>query len=204
MDNFREIVKRQAYGYIENPDEDNTYLTSVTNFDTVGATSLMTTATDLLKWAHNFEDPVVGNQAFVEQMAVRGKLNSGDLIDYAFGQAHSTYRGQNTVSHGGGDAGYRSYLLRFPHLMFDVAVLCNTTANTGALAFSLADALIPEKLASEEDLKSDKTSISAGQEIVSLNGKAGTFWNEKAQSAIGFTVGRPPRSRSYPHYPRCR
>jgi CubicO group peptidase (beta-lactamase class C family) len=187
-DNFREIVKGQAYGYIENPDEKNTYLTSVTNFDTVGATSLMTTATDLLKWAHNFETPLVGDQAFVEQLAVRGKLNSGESIDYAFGQVHGTYRGQSTVSHGGGDAGYRSYLLRFPHLMFDIAVLCNTTANTSQLAYSMADTLISGKLTPEEDTKTDKTSLPAGQKVVRLNGKAGTFWNEKAQSAIGFTV----------------
>jgi CubicO group peptidase (beta-lactamase class C family) len=187
-DNFREIVKQQAYGYIENPDEENTYLTSVTNFDTVGATSLMTTATDLLKWAQNFESSAVGDQAFVEQMAVRGKLNSGELIDYAFGQTHGKYRGQDTMSHGGGDAGFRSYLLRFPNLMFDIAVVCNTTVNTGRLAFLLADALIDDKLSPAEEIETQKTPASTDQEIVSLEGRAGTFWNEKTQSAIGFTV----------------
>ena len=187
-DNFREIVKGQAYGYIENPDAESAYLTSVTNFDTVGATSLLTTATDLLKWARNFENPVVGKEAFVDQMAVRGKLNSGELIDYAFGQTYGTHRGQNTLSHGGGDAGYRSYLLRFPDLSFDIAVLCNTTANTGRLARSLADVLIAEKLASEED-ESNETSMSARlQETTALKEKVGSYWNERRQSAIGFTV----------------
>ncbi len=50
-DNFSEIVKNQAYGYAP---ERGTFRLSVTNFDTAGATSLMTTVEDLARWHAQF------------------------------------------------------------------------------------------------------------------------------------------------------
>ena len=46
-DDFDEIVKNMAYGYVSSGD---TFRLSVTNFDTVGATSLLTTVEDLALW----------------------------------------------------------------------------------------------------------------------------------------------------------
>ena len=46
-DNFNEVVKGQAYGYAR---DGAGFRLSVTNFDTAGATSLLTTAEDLAKW----------------------------------------------------------------------------------------------------------------------------------------------------------
>jgi CubicO group peptidase (beta-lactamase class C family) len=46
-DNFTEIVKGQAYGYAP---AQGTFRLSVTNFDTAGATSLLTTVEDMAKW----------------------------------------------------------------------------------------------------------------------------------------------------------
>ena len=59
-DDHAEIVKRQAYGYV--PDK-ATFRLSVTNFDTVGATSLLTTVEDLAVWDRNFYDKRVGGEA---------------------------------------------------------------------------------------------------------------------------------------------
>ena len=56
-DDHAEIVKNIAYGYT--PDKD-TFKLSVTNFDTVGATSLMTTVEDLALWDENFYNSRVG------------------------------------------------------------------------------------------------------------------------------------------------
>ena len=188
-DDFREIVRGQAYGYTAN-DETGAYRLSVTNFDTVGATSLLTTASDLMKWQRNFDNHEVGGEALTEQMLVRGKLNSEAEIDYAFGLSHGSYRGQDTISHGGGDAGYRSFLLRFPELGFSVAVLCNTPADPGGKAFQLADLLIPEGLEIAGD---DPDTASPGNDQVTLalavlEQKQGPFWNEESSSAINFVV----------------
>lgn len=136
-DDFDEIVKNMAYGYV--PDRD-TYRLSVTNFDTVGATSLLTTVEDLAHWDENFYDPRVGGAALVQQLQERGKLNDGEQIDYAAGLEIGKYRGLKTVDHGGADAGYRADLIRFPDQHFSVACLCNlATADPGDRAKKVAE-----------------------------------------------------------------
>jgi CubicO group peptidase (beta-lactamase class C family) len=138
-DDHAEIVKQVAYGYEEGTGR-NVFRLSVTNFDTVGATSLLTTVEDLANWDENFYHPTVGGSALVEQQLLRGKLNSGKEIDYAAGLVHGTYRGLKTVDHGGADAGYRAHLIRFPKQHFAVACLCNQAeTNPGELARKVAD-----------------------------------------------------------------
>ena len=94
-DDFTEIVKHQAYGYTR---QGGTFKLSVTNFDTAGATSLLTTAEDLAKWDANFQNPVVGGAALVAAMEERGRLNDGRDIDYASGIVHGTHRGLKTIT----------------------------------------------------------------------------------------------------------
>ncbi len=91
---------------------------SLTNFDTAGATSLHTTVEDLQLWDENFYHPRVGGPELIQQMLERGKLNSGELQDYASGIVIGTYKGLPTVEHGGADAGYRSDMIRFPDQHF--------------------------------------------------------------------------------------
>ena len=126
-DSFSEIVKNQAYGYAP---ERGTFRLSVTNFDTAGATSLLTTVEDLARWHANFDSGTVGGERLIAGLLERGVLNSGEKLDYAFGVVQGTYRGLSTVGHGGADAGYRSAIIRFPAHRFGVATLCNiATAN---------------------------------------------------------------------------
>lgn len=123
-DDHAEIVKNNAYGY---ESEDNgPFRLALTNFDTAGATSLHTTVEDLALWDENFYHPRVGGASFTEQMLQRGKLNNGEMLDYAFGLAVGKYKGLATVDHSGGDAGYRSDMTRFPDQHFSAAVLCNS------------------------------------------------------------------------------
>src|SRR5580704_4443905 len=116
-DDHAEIVKNQAYGYVRDRSKGGFRL-SVTNFDTVGATSLLTTVEDLALWDQNFYEPRAGGKALIEQMIERGKLNDGKEVDYAFGLSRGKYRGLATVDHAGSDAGYRADLLRFPDQHF--------------------------------------------------------------------------------------
>src|ERR1700722_17940427 len=76
-DDHAEVIKNIAYGY--QPTQD-AFLISITNFDTVGATSLLTTVQDLALWDENFYHPRVGGLKLIEQLQERGKLNNGDLI----------------------------------------------------------------------------------------------------------------------------
>src|SRR5258708_33244354 len=123
-DDHAEILKHDAVGYEQEPGKP--FEISLTNFDTVGATSLHTTVEDLQRWDENFYLPKVGGDAFTQQMLERGKLNSGEQLDYAFGLVVGKYKGLPTIDHGGADAGYRSDMTRFPEQHFSAAVLCNS------------------------------------------------------------------------------
>jgi CubicO group peptidase (beta-lactamase class C family) len=141
-DDHAEIVKNIAYGYVEGDHGkgDLNYRLSVTNFDTVGATSLLTTVEDLAQWDENFYHPKVGGPEFVKQQLEDGKLNNGKFTSYASGLALGKYRGLPTVGHSGADAGYRADLLRFPEQHFTVACLCNKgETNPSELTQRVAD-----------------------------------------------------------------
>jgi CubicO group peptidase (beta-lactamase class C family) len=136
-DDHAEIVKDMAYGYAPHHGD---FGLSVTNFDTVGATSLLTTVEDLARWDENFYAARVGGEALVRQMQERGSLNDGTQLGYAAGLEIGKYRGLNIVYHAGADAGYRADLVRFPDQHFSVAVLCNlATINPSALSRRIAD-----------------------------------------------------------------
>ena len=123
----------------------------IPNFDTYGATSLYTTVGDLLKWEANLEHPVVGDRAMYVRMETPTLLTTGDTSFYGFGLAIGKYRGARVIEHNGADAGYRSYVGRFPDKGLAIAVTCNAaTANTTTLARGVADAFLGTALAPME------------------------------------------------------
>ena len=165
-DDFSEIVKDQAFGYRWDNDT-KAFHTSVTNFDTVGATSLLTTVEDMALWDRNFIDSVVGGRAFLDLIHQRGILNDGEPQDYAFGLLHGTYRGLPTVGHGGADAGYRAHFVRFPNQDYSFVTLCNVAqTNPGRLARDVADIYL------EEYLKPDTEETTAEMTPVALTDEA--------------------------------
>ncbi|NNE98662.1 MAG: serine hydrolase [Pyrinomonadaceae bacterium] len=142
-DDHEKIVKNRAYSYRPAKGGVKKVVLSYAN---VGATSLFTTVEDLSKWAMNFEDTKVGDEAIIEKMKTRGVLNSGRKISYALGQVVGKYRGLNQISHGGGDAGYRTYFSRFPDQKFSVVVFSNDGAfNSRLIASKVADIYLKDE-----------------------------------------------------------
>lgn len=173
-DDHAEIVKTQAYGYV--PARDSFRL-SVTNFDTVGATSLLTTVEDLAQWDRNFYDMKVGGQALQDQIHQRGKLAWGETIPYAFGLSHGEYRGLRTVGHGGSDAGYRADVLRFPEQKMSFVCLCNlSTAGPGQLNHKVADVYLAKKFTKRADAEREPP---IRMDAARLAAFAGLYWNSK-------------------------
>jgi hypothetical protein len=158
----------------------------VTNFDTAGATSLLTTVEDLARWQANFDSPTVGGRALLDGLLTRGVLNDGRRIDYAFGITHGTYRGLSTIGHGGADAGYRSAILRFPGERFGVAVLCNlASANPTELAQRVADMYLAGSL--KPVPTPDRTpDVPVPADV--LAGLAGLYWNQAEALSRRFVV----------------
>ena len=120
---------------------------------------------DLARWEHNYFKPRVGGTAVIEQMHATGTLNSGKALDYAFGLSIGTYRGQKTAEHSGGDAGYRSHLLRFPDARLSVAVLCNLSAMAPRrLAYQVADLYLAEIL----DVPTEETDDAGAEGVTDI------------------------------------
>jgi len=97
----------------------------VLSYSNFGATGLLTTADDMVKWALNLENGHVGGPDVRDLMQERGVLNDGKMISYAFGLDIGEYRGLKTIDHDGYDAGFRSVLLWFPEQRFTVVMLSN-------------------------------------------------------------------------------
>ena len=143
-DDYQEIVANRAYSYAE---KDGVLHHSHLLYGTVGATSLFTTVGDLLKWEANFFDPQVGGQALTDKMVQQAYLNDGSPMAYASGVVVQPYRGLRTVSHSGGDAGYRTHVVHFPAQKFAVVVLSNLASmQPQRLALAIADIYLAEHL----------------------------------------------------------
>ena len=136
-DDHEKIVKQRAYSYRT---DSSGYKKSVLNFANVGATSLFTTAEDLHLWALNFSAPIIGSPDIINKMNTLAKLNNGKTFGGALGQFTGNYKGLNEIQHGGADAGYRSFLTRFPDEKFAVIVLSNAAEfNASSMAHKIVD-----------------------------------------------------------------
>jgi CubicO group peptidase (beta-lactamase class C family) len=151
-DDYTMVVKGRAAGYARGAGTaGGTWRVSLPNYDTYGATSLFSTVGDLLKWAANFDRPIVGDTALLRGMGASATLADGDTTGYGLGLATERYRGAWLVGHGGADAGYRTYLGRFPQHGVAIAVLCNAAqAVPVLLAYGVADAVLGDRLAAPD------------------------------------------------------
>lgn len=136
-DDPNEIVKHRAIAY--SPREKG-FRIDMSNYHVVGDGAVYTTTEDLAKWDANFYDPKVGGQALLDALHRRGKLNNGEEIDYASGLQVRVRNGLRVVSHGGGWAGYRTQMTRYPEKRLTVIAISNhAEADPQAMALAIAD-----------------------------------------------------------------
>lgn len=113
--------------------------------ETTGASGLLTTAHDLLKWANNFREQTVGSPRVFDLMAERSFAANGEASTFANGQELRPYNGLETWSHGGTIAGYKSFLMRVPSEDFAISILSNREDfDTAKLAFALVDVFLKD------------------------------------------------------------
>ncbi|MEH2528034.1 MULTISPECIES: serine hydrolase domain-containing protein [unclassified Bradyrhizobium] len=156
-DDHAEIVENIAYGYRQ---KGSRFDLNVPNFDTVGATSLLTTVEDLALWDENFYTARVGGEAIIKELQEPRRLDDGTAIDYAAGLVVTRYRGLKIAEHAGEDAGYKAAMMRFPGQHFSVATLCNLASiNPGALNRKIADIYLAPELASADAADGDFTTL---------------------------------------------
>ncbi len=175
FDDHERIVKERAYSYKK---EGGIYKKSRLNFANAGATSLFTTAEDLALWVLNFKDPTVGNPAIIDQMNTLAVLNNGETFGGAYGQFIRTYKGHKQIQHSGADAGYRSYLGRFPDDDLAVITLSNfADSNPWELALKVADLYLKDE--SEPEKEERKPSVYKSLSPEHLQQFEGHYWNKQ-------------------------
>jgi CubicO group peptidase (beta-lactamase class C family) len=144
FDNNTTIVPNKAYSYRKTKKgfEKLPY-----NYTVIGGSGINTTLNDLSLWALNFENPKIGNPEIFEKMKKPSRLKNGTQIPYGLGLETKHYKGMEVVFHGGGDAGYRSYIMRIPQQDFAVVLLGNLESfNPLDLAYRFADLYLKEAL----------------------------------------------------------
>jgi CubicO group peptidase (beta-lactamase class C family) len=159
------------------------------NYAIVGATSLFTTASDLVLWLDNFRDPKVGGPAAVARMQEEGVLADGTKIKYGLGIALDSYRGLRTISHGGADAGYRSDVLWFPEQELGVAVISNLGSfNPDQTAKAVAAVYIGDKMAHEESKQAGAEARYVTMDAKELEKFAGVYPLPKVEQTLTLVV----------------
>ena len=90
-----------------------------------GEDNIYTTVDDLYYWDQALYTTKLVSAATLKEAFTSGTLNNGKPTNYGFGWIVSKTRGHETLSHGGGWLGFRTYILRFPEQRFTVVVLSN-------------------------------------------------------------------------------
>lgn len=144
QDSYQDVIAGRAYSYAGKSVDSLERVFSV--HGTPGAGCLYTTATDLVRWVRNHDQPIVGDRALIERLQEPGRLNDGSAVDYGFGQLFGRYRGTRVVHHYGADAGYRIGLARFPDEDLAVLLLSNwRDVDPAEVTFALADLFLSKR-----------------------------------------------------------
>lgn len=173
-DNHEGIVKNRAYSYRPGYYNNFFYKKMRLNYSYVGSTSLFSTIEDLSLWAMNFSTLKVGDIDLINTMNKPAILNNGESSYFALGQFKSKYKGLNTIQHSGGDAGYRSFLIRFPDNDLSIIVLSNlNTVNPREIAYDIADIYLKKEFIFEKKNKEEFNEIEVSRDI--LNSYVGEY-----------------------------
>jgi CubicO group peptidase (beta-lactamase class C family) len=154
-DDYTEIVKNRSYSY-ERKDSSH-FANSILTYSNAGATSLFTNIEDMSKWIMNFYNHKIGDQKDIDQLTQKAKLNDGTEISYASGIVSDSYKGWKQYSHGGSDAGYRTFITVFPDLKMGFMVFSNLNDfDPGGKAYEMADLFIRDTTKQVKETKSEK------------------------------------------------
>ena len=121
VDDLRDVIRGRALAY--EPDGSRWKMDMRIGVERGGG-ALFSTASDLVLWTDALASQRLGR--FVsEKLEEPGRLGNGRKLDYGRGLMLATNYAGRMLWHGGGAAGYRSVLARYPDQGMSIAVLCN-------------------------------------------------------------------------------
>ncbi|OGX91014.1 hypothetical protein BEN49_21405 [Hymenobacter coccineus] len=152
--NFAQIIPNGAHSYkaTETGLEESVFTASA-----VGADGLHATLADLCKWVANYDQKIIGSDVVFDEVngipalekSGNSNLNAAGRLklSYGFGQGVKDYRGALRIGHDSADAGYRTYIGRFPQQHFAVILLGNSEAfEPEKTAMQIADIYLARQL----------------------------------------------------------
>ena len=137
------LVPGRGVGYAQAAD--GSWRLSSPHYSTVGATGLLTTVGDLLRWGDNFESGVVGGTGVRATLTTAALLEDGASTQYGLGLGLAPLGTHDAYRHSGSDPGFASYFLHLPAERLTVVILCNVSAApTSNLAARIARVALGE------------------------------------------------------------
>ena len=177
---FNRLTNSQTISYWQNGDG-----TMIPFKEQVGGVSnelIQTTLKDLVNWDQNFYHSKVGGKEWIKMLQKPGVLESGDTINYAFGLQVGDYKGMQYVTHGGGNLGFGSDMIRFPEHQTTIIVLSNSTiVNQRALMYTIADIVLSKSLVEPSSTYKPVSTVKLSKS--ELTQYCGPYWNTKIDEA---------------------
>lgn len=142
VDDPEKIVPNKAESYQE---KNGTFRKIPLGQMECGSSNIFTTLNDLCKWAVNFQKPIIGSREIYNKMQQNTVLATGESVEYGLGLQTGKYKGLDIVFHGGGTAGYRSYILHIPAYHLSIVLAGNKSVFDGLLiAYKLVDIFLAD------------------------------------------------------------
>jgi D-alanyl-D-alanine carboxypeptidase len=141
-DSNTEIIPHRAQGYAAGRSGlENDKQFGVSQPGAAGA--LLSTAADLVRWAHLLQAGKVVSSKSYEAMCTPTKLSDDSQRPYGYGLSIDDLGGERRVGHGGGIFGFNSILNTYPDAGLVVCVLSNSEAASAArLEQSISQSLL--------------------------------------------------------------
>ena len=122
VDDLRQLIPNRALAY--EPQNKSWRMDMLIDDERGGGGALFSTARDLVTWTDALASARLG-KFVTDKLQEPATLNNGRKLDYARGLMLTSNYASRVIYHGGGAAGYRSILGRFPEVGMSIAVLCN-------------------------------------------------------------------------------
>jgi CubicO group peptidase (beta-lactamase class C family) len=187
VDDLRQVIRNRAIAYEKEGTRWRMY--TLLDNDRGGGGALFSTAADLVAWNDALASGRLG-KLVSEKLQEPATLNNGRKLNYGRGLMLDRNYAGRVLWHGGGAAGYRSILGRFPEHSLSIAVLCNAgESSDGRDAFAgwIFDLYMAAKSLRRPEA-STNSAIAGGAGAVDVNGKAGLFFSERTGTPLRLIV----------------
>jgi hypothetical protein len=184
VDDLRRVIRNRALAY--EPQGSGWRMDMLIDNERGGGGALFSTASDLVRWSDALTNARFG-RFVTDKLEEPAMLNNGRTLDYGRGLILGTNYAGRFFHHGGGAAGFRSVLVRFPASRMSVAVLCNAgeaSDDRDGFAARIFDLFVAPGGVRPPSNPPPATNGAATIEGLDIQAKAGIFINEQTGNVL--------------------